>query len=101
MGNFEAILVHQGGHDDDLKICKKYVEMDQRFSKSTNEFFERKQAILEGSIASYISNGMTESGMEESYSGYWHVEEYVPQKQSRHMFKRGLLNIAASWIRST
>ncbi|MBR1479930.1 MAG: glycosyltransferase family 2 protein [Alphaproteobacteria bacterium] len=45
MGNFEAILVHQGGHDDDLKICKKYVEMDPRFSKLTNEFFLKESRV--------------------------------------------------------
>ena len=30
-GDFEAILVCRGGHDD-MKICEKYVEMDLRFS---------------------------------------------------------------------
>ena len=33
-GDFEAILVCRGDHDD-MKICKKYVEMDQRFSLVT------------------------------------------------------------------
>ena len=34
-GDFEVILVPNGGRDDDLKICKKYVEMDPRFSLIT------------------------------------------------------------------
>ena len=34
-GDFEVILVPNGERDDDLKICKKYVEMDPRFSLIT------------------------------------------------------------------